>query len=408
MRRILSLLILLLIACRAFSPMPGVSSPPAVEGDGASPATLTPPVVLAMPQARGAQHLFQPTPGAIKVRAHPDGALYAGDKVSLEVIAPGDTDLSGESVQLEAPGADGPQTSREEFWPHGIGGRVQANFLWAWDTIGMESGAYELRFNLLPDGPSWTETLLLQSQEGLPASGAGGGWAVADSECCRIHYITGTSVARDLPALLEMVDGQMESAIRKMGLEPKERIEITFLSRVLGHGGFARDGLSVSYLDRHYAGGSTSTVLHHELVHAIDVEMTMGAEGGPALRPLIFIEGLAVYLTGGHFKPEPLAPRAAALLPPEVGCRQDPKRVCGLGWYIPLTRLVEDFYQEQHEIGYLQAGALVEFMVENWGWEAFFEFYRDIHQGRALWRRCGLPLPSDRSRNERSFRSQPG
>jgi hypothetical protein len=40
---------------------------------------------------------------------------------------------------------------------------------------------------------------------------------------------------------------------------------------------------------------------------------------------------------------------------------------------------MDDFYFAQHEIGYLQAGALVEHMAATWGWEAFHAFYRDIH-----------------------------
>jgi hypothetical protein len=107
------------------------------------------------------------------------------------------------------------------------------------------------------------------------------------------------------------------------------------------------------------------------------------------MRPTMLVEGLAVYLSGGHFKPEPLLERAAALLPPEPGCvaannliadKQAflDRQVCGLNWYLPLVPLLDDFYQSQHEIGYLQAAALVEFMVLTWGWEAFSEFYRDI------------------------------
>jgi hypothetical protein len=75
-------------------------------------------------------------------------------------------------------------------------------------------------------------------------------------------------------------------------------------------------------------------------------------------------EGLAVYLTGGHFKPEPLGPRAAALL--------------DLGWYIPLTKIADEFYNQQHDIGYLEAGALVQYLVETYGWGAFNKFYRNI------------------------------
>ena len=128
---------------------------------------------------------------------------------------------------------------------------------------------------------------------------------------------------------------------------------------MLGHGGFADDAISISYLQRNYAGSSSEIVLHHELVHKLDSQL------GGDLRPAFFVEGLAVYLSGGHFKPEPLIPRAAALLEQ--------------GMYLPLAPLAERFYASQHEIGYLEASALIEYMIERWGNDAFFAFYRDIH-----------------------------
>jgi hypothetical protein len=54
------------------------------------------------------------------------------------------------------------------------------------------------------------------------------------------------------------------------------------------------------------------------------------------------------------------------------------EEACGLDWYIPLENLTEKFYFAQHEVGYLEAGALVEFMVNTWGWQSFSEFYRNI------------------------------
>jgi hypothetical protein len=76
------------------------------------------------------------------------------------------------------------------------------------------------------------------------------------------------------------------------------------------------------------------------------------------------VEGLAVYLSGGHFKKEPILPRAAALF--------------DLGWYVPLRTLADDFYPQQHEVGYLEAAALVQFLVEKYGWSAFDNFYRHM------------------------------
>jgi hypothetical protein len=196
-----------------------------------------------------------------------------------------------------------------------------------------------------------------------------------------VYYITGTEGERDLHFLLESIQQQALHASQVMGLDIDESIKITILPRILGHGGFAGDEISISYLDRAYTGSAFSTVLHHEMIHELD-----GRLGGE-YRPSFLVEGLAVYLTGGHFKPEPLMPRAAALLPPSQGCvdptasavdRNVDAPLCTLDWLIPFDELVENFYFTQHETGYLQAGALVEYMVSRWGWGAFDDFYRDI------------------------------
>ncbi len=133
------------------------------------------------------------------------------------------------------------------------------------------------------------------------------------------------------------------------------------LPRLLGHGGFASREIAVSYLDRNYMAGDEATILHHEIIHILDSRL------GGDLRPSALVEGLAVYLSGGHFKPEPILPRAAALLPAEPGCvawsagstplpPSAPAEGCGIDGYIPLRRLIDNFYFEQHEIGYLEAG----------------------------------------------------
>jgi hypothetical protein len=97
------------------------------------------------------------------------------------------------------------------------------------------------------------------------------------------------------------------------------------------------------------------------MIHDIDGQL------GGDFRPTIFVEGLAVYMTGGHYKPEPLMPRAAAL---QEGY---------LNWYIPLKTLANDFYASQHEIGYMEGASLIEYVVRTYGWESFSAFYRDIH-----------------------------
>ena len=301
-----------------------------------------------------------------QVRVHPDGGLVVGDLVSFEVIAPTWLALDDETVEISVPG-QAPFTPAR-FGSFGIAGRTQATFNWAWDTRGLQPGSYSLEFALQPGGQSWTETISLLPPESLPQAVRQAAWAQARSDCCVVNYMTGTAAGRDLDSLLLLMDEQAQEASDRMGIALSEPITVTLLPRLLGHGGFANNEIHISYLDRNYAGSNHATVLHHEMIHVLD------ARQGGDLHISLLVEGLAVFMTGGHFKPEPLMPRAAALLdawgtPPRPG----------LGWYIPLKQLFDDFYRSQHESGYLQAGALVEFMVETWGWQAFAEFYGDIH-----------------------------
>ena len=355
-------------------PTPPPTPAPTLVARHPTPIIVNPPVPTAVDVPSGDQGLFS-------VRLHPDGALYVGDQVSMEVIAEGDDNWQEFQVKVDVP--DGVTIGPTEFGTHGIARRPQATLLWAWDTSGLVAGDYTLTFSLLPGVFDWTETISL-----LPGTAAlypepGAGWAVEESDCCVINYITGTAAERDLAGLVAVLDEGAQSASQLLGVEIDEPIVVTFLPRVLGHGGFASQEISVSYLDRNYAGSTAANVLHHEIVHKLDSRK----EG--EFRPSILVEGLAVYLTGGHFKPEHLMPRAAALLSPAEGCQQvDPANTfdddvdnttpCSLGWYIPLGELADDFYFSQHEIGYLEAGALVAYMVDTWGWGAFEDFYRDI------------------------------
>jgi hypothetical protein len=404
MRRLWIPILVLLAACQALKPE-AQFSPTAQATKLVASATLTvEPAASDTPTATVAS----PTPGAtavvptatisplsadqFTVRLHPDGALYVGDQVSFEVIAPQGVDMSQRSVQVSFP--EGGQSSPIKFGGYGIAGRTQATLLWAWNTAGLSAGEHTLTYSLQPDGLTWTQLVTLLPHGALPAPENGATWAATESDCCLAYYITGTEAERDLPKLLDMLDQQAVSANQRLQASMQEAIPIIFIPRVLGHGGFAGDEIAVSYLDRNYAGSDPAIVVHHEMVHLLDARL------GGELRPSILVEGLAVYLSGGHFKPEPLMPRAAALLPPEAGCiplddvlngAQSGAEVCGLSMYEDLEVLVDQFYFVQHEVGYLEAGALVEFMVDTWGLPAFSSFYRDIHP----------PSPPDPERQEK-------
>jgi hypothetical protein len=363
MKRIIglfSLLISLSLACQAIIPVPATATPtpPPTATVTASPvptatSTETPTVASQGPFA----------PADFLIRLHPDGGLFVGDRVSIEVIAPADLDRdAGYSVQITAP--NGEMLAERDFLPFGIGGRSQATFEWTWDTSGVQAGAHDLEFTLLPEDLAWTHTIDLQPASELPAPEPQAEWARAESNCCLIYYLTGTAAERDLERLLASADAQAEDVVSFLEIDFTEPIEIVTMSRVIGHGGFASGDINITYMDRNYAGSDFDLVLHHEMVHILDARLGGGS------RPSMFVEGLATYLTGGHFKSELLTPRAAALL-----ILKDDQ---GSSWILPLDALADDFYNSQHEIGYLQAASLVEFMVESYGWEAFSEFYRDI------------------------------
>ncbi|HLF88735.1 MAG TPA: hypothetical protein VI451_07330 [Anaerolineales bacterium] len=370
----LILIPILLLACQTLNPIGGVSSPVAATPPTSTPLSAGPPRVDTLTPTAIPSPTGTPTPSAtptlslptlspleglsetdFSVRYHPDGALFVGDQISFEVIAPPDVNLDGREVVISLEGAE---IARGGFGGFGIGGRKQATFWWSWNTTGLKAGDHTLTY-AVTEGPTWTDTVTL-----LPASAylfpePDAVWATAESDCCVYYYVTGTEAERDLATLMDTADAQADSALAKIGGEFDEPIEVVFMPRVLGHGGFAGGEIYISYLDRNYAGNAPAQVLHHEMVHILD-----GRAGGD-LRPTMFVEGLAVYLSGGHFKQEPLISRAAEMV--------------DLGWFLPLGPLADDFYNAQHEISYLEAASLIEFMVEKWGWEAFNDFYRDIH-----------------------------
>jgi hypothetical protein len=368
------------LACRALLPVAAPTDLPTIPPAAASTHTAVPTPLLTAtatvpfsPTLTPAEIATQsPThangSSGFSVRYHPDSGLYAGDLVSFEVLAPADEMMDNSSVQIELDGATPQVIATANFYPFGIGQRLQATLTWAWDTQGLAPGEYTLRYTVTPGNLIWEETIVLLPREDLPLSEQEAAWASAINECCAIHYMVNTEAERDLPELLPIIDAQAQAVSERMGISFSQPITITLLPRVMGHGGFAGGEIHISYLDRNYTEGQLETILHHEMVHILDERL------GGDLRPSILVEGLAVYITGGHYRSGQLLPQAAALLD-SWGTPPQP----GLNRYLPLRELADQFYTSQHEVGYLQAGALVAYMVERWGWDGFSTFYRDIH-----------------------------
>jgi hypothetical protein len=302
-----------------------------------------------------------PLPTTFTVLYHPDDVLYVGDQVSFEVLPPPGMNLKGSNVQVQVDPPDGPYFGPVDFSEWGIQARLEAAMVWVWDTKNLDPGMHTLSFEVQPRGITWTEEVNLLPSTDLPPAQADAQWSETRTQCCTVFYVTNTASERDLSSLTRLVDAQAQDVTEKMGASFTEPITITILPRLLGHGGFTSSEISVSYLDRNYASNSWELVVHHEMVHTLDGQL------GGDFRPTLFVEGLAVYLSGGHYKFEPLMPRAAALLP------------AYLNQYLPLKTLADDFYASQHEIGYLEGASLIEYMVNTYGWEKFSSFYRDIH-----------------------------
>ena len=373
MRRFLIMIFILILSGGCWSFLLLFNPPtPAFTPTYPVPTTVIPPPLPTItPSPPPSPTSITPTPASsatlippyesFSVLYHPDDMLYVGDQVSIEVISPPGMDLKDASLRIQVDPPNGPYLGPVNFAAWGIQGRDEATLLWAWDTRDQDPGIHTLEFSVQPQGYGWSEQISLLPARDLPQSQADAQWSSTQTQCCTVFYITNTTSARDLSILTSQIDEQARLSIDEMGANFTEPITITVLPRLLGHGGFTSSEISVSYLDRNYAANSWALVVHHEMVHTIDAHL------GGDFRPTILVEGLAVYMAGGHYKPEPLMPRAATLLEDD------------LNWYIPLKTLADDFYASQHEIGYLEGASLIEYMVDTYGLDAFLAFYRDIH-----------------------------
>jgi hypothetical protein len=292
----------------------------------------------------------------MEVRFHPDGPLSTGDWVSVEVFATPEQ-VSGQSSLLVF--WEGQKLGEASFLPMYYDTRYSATLLWFWNTEAVAPGEYSLLFEVQPQGLRWTETVRLE-----PAvPGVAVYWKTAETPCCRIHYLATTEAERDIAELQDLIERNAQQIQFALGVESPAVVDINLFPRMVGHGGFSGTEVYLTYASNLYSGAEFERVVRHELIHRYDL---MAVERG-RVRPALLAEGLAVYLSGGHYKAEPLAGRAAALLQ--------------FGWYVPLASLADDFYNVQHEVAYLEAAAFVEYLARTYGWQAYLDFHRDISEG---------------------------
>lgn len=358
MKKVLPYLLLFALACNTLLPTPAPTRTPTAARAPTAAPVLVSPSPPAPPSPTGS-----PTPAPTGLRPehitfHPGPELYAGDIVSVQVNRPAARPEWKEArVKIFIGEAVDEPLASDRFGRFGIGGRAQATFWWVWDTAGLageQSVTVVLEAESGAQLDSLTVPVMLLPAELRPPPERDARWAQAESVCCVFHYLTGTAAARDLALITTQADQAFERVEERLGVQRERRLTFTLLSRLLGQGGFAGSEISLTYIDRNPADVDLEIILLHEGTHLLDRQIARE-------RPTLLAEGLAVFIAGGHYKPEDLDRRAAALLV--------------LDRYLPLAELARDFYPQQHEIGYLQAGALVKYLVDAYGWEKFRTMY---------------------------------
>lgn len=366
--------------------VPDTSVPDATLPGTAVPSTTTPvqdtavpshPSPTALPPTNTAPPVLEPTSSPIPpqpdlsitkedVFLYPVPEIYAGDRVTFQILAHVPANVDPQSVTVHVI-VDYQDVAEGTLSAPNLAGDAVGLFEWAWDTSG-GTGEHLVhvildRFDTITEGDENREnnqvalTVPVRDPKELPPNERNATWVTAETNCCFVHVVSGTAAYRDLPQLLEQVEDGVQVAAMRLEEEPARKIDVYLIERVIGQGGYAGNSIVVSYLDRHYATRGFEQVLIHEAVHILDRQFAPE-------RITFMAEGLAVWGSGGHYKPEDIRQRAASLV--------------RLNQYVPLPQLIDNFYPVQHEIGYLEAAGFVTYLIDTYGWPQFKQFYADV------------------------------
>ena len=290
--------------------------------------------------------------------------LAAGDRLSVDVdplhLDPAAVETGGQATVTVA--LDHGLIYTAEVAPAGLVGQPQARFIWL-EGVPVDAAALTLTVTLhlssqvddpQPENNRVTLSVPLQVTSTLASPEPLTTWVVTETQGFRLHYLTGSAAERDIDAIVLEARAAYADVTRLLD-GAASSVEIYLLDRVVGQGGYASsEWVAVSYADRRYAPTLLGSVLRHELVHRLDTDL--GCDGAPSM----IREGLAVYVSGGHYRPGGIRAKAAALL-------ATPR-------YLSPATLVAGFYGHQHEVAYLEAGAIVAYLVDRLGWERLPEF----------------------------------
>ncbi len=300
-------------------------------------------------------------PDDFTVEFYPVAPFYAGDVISARVTYHGQADLKDVPISIALASDPDEALANVKFPSYG-----QVSLLWFLDTTDMAPGFLDFVFSIPDIGITFHSGVNLLPAKPVPE----GHWKHVDTSCCTIFFISGTDADRDIEKVKTILEDETASAVRQFTNDGtgqpfplEEKLTLTLVPQVVGQGGFATSEAVMTYSDRNWMGIDLPILAHHEIVHVLD-----RALNGEGPRPSLLSEGLAVYLSGGHYHPAPLLEQAAALLLLER--------------YLPLIDIVDNFYNVQHETGYMEGGALVTYMVDRWGWDAYLDFYFNLQDGQ--------------------------
>jgi hypothetical protein len=372
---------LVLAGCNTSSNLPhtavpttAVSNTPATEMDtavpSANPTAEIPPTNTAQPSPVPTETAVPPQLDlAIQnddVFLYPVPSVYAGDRVTFQILAHVPDHVDPRSVTVHVL-VDYQDVANGTLSGRNLAGDAVGLFEWAWDTTD-ETGEHLVhvildRYDTITAGDENRDNNQVELNVPvldpltLAPNERNATWVTAETNCCTVHVVSGTAAYRDLPELLVRVETAVQQAALQLEEELSRKVDIYLVDRVIGQGGYAGNAVVISYLDRQYASQGFDQVLIHEAIHIIDRQFAPE-------RITFMAEGLAVWGSGGHYKPEDIDQRAAALV--------------ALNQYVPLVELMNNFYPVQHEIGYLEAAGFVNYLIETYGWPQFKQFYADV------------------------------
>ncbi len=297
---------------------------------------------------------------------YPVPQIYAGDRVTFQILAHVPTNVDPQTVTVHVL-VDYQDVAEGTLSAINLAGDAVGLFEWAWNTTD-EIGEHLVhvildRYDTVTVGDENRDNNQVELNVSvldpltLPLNERNATWVTAETDCCTIHVVSGTAAYRDLPQLLVEVETAVQQAADRLEEELSRKMDVYLIDRVIGQGGYAGNAVVISYLDRQYASKGFDQVLIHEAVHIIDRQFAPE-------RITFMAEGLAVWGSGGHYKPEDIDQRAAALVT--------------LNQYVPLAELIDNFYPIQHEIGYLEAAGFVNYLINTYGWSQFKQFYADV------------------------------